>query len=424
VPPQPNLADAQPSGLLADSPFTVPRAATPWPRNADDAPRRAGVSAFGLGGTNAHLVVEGFAPLHHGRARGASPPRRQRPRAALAIVGVGSVFASPAHDGTRLANLPPDAPLPVPRSALHAPEHTRLLADVVAQMDVSQLLATTAAERALRGVAGWSSWRERIGVAVGLVGRTPRAVAAMERLLVPRLRRAMRERAGDFGLEPSDVARIGEALCDLLERSNPPTDPYTVMGLLPSIATARVASLFDLNGPSLSLDAGGRTIVEVMRAAERWLATGEAELMLAGAVHADARRHPWRDAGRPALEGATAEGGYLLALATAERARANGWSVLARVAVGAPGDDSVVVHPARDTGRSAARETRRDIMSAPVPVLSGLAELARAVDAVIRGDGGRGSVALRWAEAPRRAGESVSLDTTAAIAEASRDERL
>ncbi|WP_232661301.1 type I polyketide synthase [Pseudonocardia sp. TRM90224] len=42
---------------FAASPFRLATAATPWPREAG-APRRAGVSAFGIGGTNAHVLVE------------------------------------------------------------------------------------------------------------------------------------------------------------------------------------------------------------------------------------------------------------------------------------------------------------------------------------------------------------------------------
>ena len=40
---------------FADSPFVVASAQAPWPRAAE--PRRAGVSAFGFGGTNASILL-------------------------------------------------------------------------------------------------------------------------------------------------------------------------------------------------------------------------------------------------------------------------------------------------------------------------------------------------------------------------------
>ncbi|MFJ3964567.1 aminotransferase class I/II-fold pyridoxal phosphate-dependent enzyme [Streptomyces sp. NPDC090036] len=55
IPPQPDCDLADRSGLDAAR-LTVPTAPTPWPDRAG--PRRAGVSAFGFGGTGVHLVVE------------------------------------------------------------------------------------------------------------------------------------------------------------------------------------------------------------------------------------------------------------------------------------------------------------------------------------------------------------------------------
>jgi phthiocerol/phenolphthiocerol synthesis type-I polyketide synthase E len=56
IPPAPNFAAPNPRIDFAASPVHVNRELKAWPRGA--APRRAGVSAFGFGGTNAHVVLE------------------------------------------------------------------------------------------------------------------------------------------------------------------------------------------------------------------------------------------------------------------------------------------------------------------------------------------------------------------------------
>ena len=53
--PTPHL-DA-PSASLTESPFEVPSAPVPW-----TGPRRGGLSAFGFGGNDAHLIVEAYEP--------------------------------------------------------------------------------------------------------------------------------------------------------------------------------------------------------------------------------------------------------------------------------------------------------------------------------------------------------------------------
>jgi len=57
LPPSLHFERPNPHLGLDDSPFFVPRVAQPW-AHAGDAPRRLGVSAFGIGGTNAHLILE------------------------------------------------------------------------------------------------------------------------------------------------------------------------------------------------------------------------------------------------------------------------------------------------------------------------------------------------------------------------------
>src|SRR3546814_12740601 len=56
IPASLHFKEPNPSIDFAASPFVVNAAMTAWP--AGDAPRRAGVSALGVGGTNAHVGME------------------------------------------------------------------------------------------------------------------------------------------------------------------------------------------------------------------------------------------------------------------------------------------------------------------------------------------------------------------------------
>jgi len=56
LPPSLNFERPNPALNLPETPFYVVDRLTPWPD--DVSPRRAGVSAFGIGGTNAHVVLE------------------------------------------------------------------------------------------------------------------------------------------------------------------------------------------------------------------------------------------------------------------------------------------------------------------------------------------------------------------------------
>ncbi len=71
LPPSLHFERPNPAIAFDQSPFVVNAALTGWPRS--EAPRRAGVSAFGVGGTNAHVVLEEAPPPP---ASGPSAPRQ------------------------------------------------------------------------------------------------------------------------------------------------------------------------------------------------------------------------------------------------------------------------------------------------------------------------------------------------------------
>ncbi len=60
IPPSLNFHEGNPEAQFQATPFYVNTRLTGWP---SDGPRRAGVSAFGLGGTNVHVVLEQAPPL-------------------------------------------------------------------------------------------------------------------------------------------------------------------------------------------------------------------------------------------------------------------------------------------------------------------------------------------------------------------------
>ena len=61
IPPNIHFDQPSPRLDLPATPFFVPTASTPW--RSDGHPRRAGVSAFGFGGNNAHVVLEAPPPV-------------------------------------------------------------------------------------------------------------------------------------------------------------------------------------------------------------------------------------------------------------------------------------------------------------------------------------------------------------------------
>ncbi len=97
LPPQPSVAEENPTLELGAGPFFLPRAETPWERS-DGVPRRAGVSSFGFGGTNAHVALE-EAPERPRKARRAPAGK---PRAELFMLA-GERASSVARYARQLA---------------------------------------------------------------------------------------------------------------------------------------------------------------------------------------------------------------------------------------------------------------------------------------------------------------------------------
>ncbi|MEN8244753.1 MAG: beta-ketoacyl synthase N-terminal-like domain-containing protein [Thermodesulfobacteriota bacterium] len=64
IPPTLNFSEPSANSPLPDSPFRLPNRPEQWVRKGSDLPRKAGVSAFGFGGINAHLLLEEYRSCH------------------------------------------------------------------------------------------------------------------------------------------------------------------------------------------------------------------------------------------------------------------------------------------------------------------------------------------------------------------------
>jgi amino acid adenylation domain-containing protein len=94
LPPSVNLVTPNPAADFAASPFRFTTSPVPWVTDGSDGPLRAGVSAFGMGGTNAHVIVE-QAP------RAEQPQRSDQPQ--LLVLSARTTSALDALS-TRLAD--------------------------------------------------------------------------------------------------------------------------------------------------------------------------------------------------------------------------------------------------------------------------------------------------------------------------------
>ncbi|WP_433473271.1 beta-ketoacyl synthase N-terminal-like domain-containing protein [Spirillospora sp. CA-142024] len=163
------------------------------------------------------------------------------------------------------------------------PARFGIMPAAVRGMEPDQLIALRVAADAIADAGGEERLpdRSRIGVVIGRGGyitpgvarfdqrvRTSHQVAGVLAELVPEL--------GTRRLE-----EIRRAFCERLG----PDGPDASIGLVPSFAAARVANRFDLRGPAYTLDAACASSLLAVEHAVRALRGGQADAMLAGAVH-------------------------------------------------------------------------------------------------------------------------------------------
>ncbi len=293
-------AGVRPPSLHADDPIPVLRGtrlrllaeAEDWP-----GPRRAAVSAFGFGGTNAHLVVDEWAPGRHAPRLGVpgavAPGGRPRPDVPVAITAIGAKVGRGRDEadfrravllGERDAG--PRESIDVTLDGLRFPPRDLEMAHA------QHVLLLEAAREAARDLA---LPRERTAVIVGM------------------------------GVDP-EVARY-----PALHRGEPRAQfpGAAVLGTMPNLVANRINVQLDLAGPGYTVSAEEASGLVALDLAARALRNGEADAAVVGAV--DLSCEPVHQAALRALgrESVPGDAAIVLVLERLSDARRAGRDVIA-----------------------------------------------------------------------------------------------
>ncbi|WP_051753788.1 SDR family oxidoreductase [Streptomyces achromogenes] len=288
-----------------------------------DGRRTVGVSAFGFGGTNAHLLVAD---------RCERPGLRSAPQGSadegMVLVAwsahlPGAPSRSALRDWLRGSAPAPEASFPDPYPAPQ-PAEVRLSARTLPVVDPGQLMGLQAAARFVDDHGEiWAELRETTGVIAAHTGMPRGLVGTAVRCYAHDAGAVLRARASEPGFTRA-AARLETA-----RQSFPACTEDSQAGVLPNVIASRIAARYDLHGPTMAVDSGVDSTLTALRVAQRYLRSGELDLALVLAVNgnATATNAAVTRTGATAL----AEGAFLLAVTTERLAEQHGWRALARM---------------------------------------------------------------------------------------------
>ncbi len=316
LPPTANFEEPGAKIDLGGSPFRVLAEAEPW-ESPSDHPRRAAVSGFGFGGTNAHVLLEEPTEPTRGRSavsvleplqaysRKTDTPNTKTNSldpvapegATVAIVGMGArvgPWKNLAEVADRLLGRGedhrprpkenhwglPDSPLGWFIEELEIPiGRFKIPPREVEEALPQQMLMLQVAQQAIAAADLSDVDRLRTGVFVG--------VELDLNTTNYHLRWALRSRAAAWA-ERLGRRAAGEefnqwvdALCDSL---TPSLNANRTIGGLGSIAASRIAREFGLGGPSYVISSEETSGVSALQAASRALLQGRIDCAVVGAV--------------------------------------------------------------------------------------------------------------------------------------------
>lgn len=300
----PTLNTEQPNAALAGTPFRLLHQAEAW-----TGPKRVGISAFGFGGNNAHLIVEALEEtLKAGLGDSLAMAQENESADVVAIVGIGARVGR----GNNAADFAHD--LLTGNAASAARETVAVALDGLRfpPNDLQQSLAqqTMVLEAAREAAHGVTLPRDRTSVLVGMG-----CDAEVSRY-------GARWRLAAESTDPAWLASARDGIVPLLQSSG-------VVGTMPNIPANRINSQLDLAGPAFTVSSEEASGLTALHLAARALRAREIDAAMVGAV--DLSHEPVHLAALAALgqSAAPADAAVVLTLKRLADARRDGDSVFA-----------------------------------------------------------------------------------------------
>lgn len=305
LPPSLNYSAPPAKSILNTSNIRVQTQVEDWIPGTSNGTRKAGVSAFGFGGINAHLLVEEFRTSSPPHFLKAGDEKKTSPQVPCAIIGMetlakdclslsrfeslvfGNKSVTPQGPGARWRRRFAGAAGEEPPGFYMEAVSTRLgefhippnqLEDILPQ----HILLLKAAKGALEDAninprpTPDNPLRHRMGCAIGI---------------------EFDYGATDFHLRWA-VRHLHETLKDSI---SPPLTFNRTLGALGGIVASRVAREFKLGGPCFTLSANAASGIKAIETAVLSLGAGETDLFICGCVDlaGDLRQFALNDAAKP-----------------------------------------------------------------------------------------------------------------------------
>ena len=253
-------------------PFALATEARPFERQGDNA-RRAAVSAFGFGGNNAHVIVDDYQERDDGLA-----PLPKVASVDTVITGMGVRIGEHDSVPSFISALLDDDIHPLATQASVNGAQVRFPPNSL-RSSLPQQLHVFEAVREAAELLPADLDNTRVGVLIGMECDVD--------VTTPGIRWRLKHWAQEWnagaklGLTDDAIDAWADAMRDA---SAPVVDAEGVLGQMPNIPANRMSVQLDLRGPGFTISAEEISGLAALRTAQDFLARGELDAVLVGAV--------------------------------------------------------------------------------------------------------------------------------------------